>query len=167
MPDPAPPSALALLRDDLARAYDGDAWHGSPLRALLDGTRAEAAAAHPVPGAHSVWEIVLHLAAWMEIGARRVAARSALQMDPAADWPPVPDDPDAAAWADALGRLDAAHRALLDAVDGLDERDVWAPLGPRDRAQGTGGTVGYLLAGLAQHAAYHGGQIALLRKALG
>ena len=160
-------TALDLLRDDLARSYDGDTWHGDPLHVLLDGLGAQTAASHPVAGAHSVWEIVLHLASWMEVGALRVAARSALPMDPAADWPPAPLRPDDAAWAAALRRLGAAHQALLSAVDGLEERDVWTPLGPRDRAQGTGGPVAYLLSGLAQHAAYHGGQIALLRKGRG
>lgn len=158
---------LALLRDDLARAFDGDAWHGDALTALLGGLDAAGAAARPVPGAHSVWEIVLHLAAWMEVGARRVSARAALPVDPAGDWPAVPEPADAAAWDAALGRLGAAHRALLAAVGDLDEADVFLPMGTRSPARGTGGTVGYLLAGLAQHAAYHGGQIALLRKSLG
>ncbi|HEX8384919.1 MAG TPA: DinB family protein [Rubricoccaceae bacterium] len=160
-------AALALLRDDLARAYDGDAWHGDPLLSVLGGIDALKAAARPVPGAHSVWEVVLHLAAWMEIGTRRVVARAPVPMDPSDDWPPVPEPADAAAWAETLGRLSEAQRALLEAVDGLGESDVWAPLGPRDRSQGTGGTVASLLTGLAQHAAYHGGQIALLRRALG
>ena len=160
-------TALGLLRDDLARAFDGDAWHGSSLLSLLAGLGAEAARAHPVEGAHSVWEIVLHLASWMETGAARVAARSALPLDPAADWPPVADPADDAAWDAALARLGAAHRALLAAAGALDDADLWTPLGARDRAQGTGGTVASLLSGLAQHAAYHGGQIALLRRALG
>ncbi len=162
-----PDTALALLRDDLARAFDGDAWHGDLLMTLLDGLDAASAASYPVPDAHSVWEIVLHLAAWMEVGAARAAARAALPMDPACDWPTVAIPADASAWASALGRLGAAHRALLQAVEALDEADVWTPLGVRDRAQGTGGTDGDLLPGHAQHAAYHGGQIALLRKALG
>jgi uncharacterized damage-inducible protein DinB len=158
---------LGFLRDDLARVVDGDAWHGGPLLMLLDGVGEADAAARPVPGAHSVWEIVLHLAAWMEVGARRLTARVALAMNEADDWPPVPDPPDASAWEDALGRLGRAQQALLAAVDALEESDLFEPLGPRDRAEGTGGTVAYLLAGLAQHAAYHGGQIAQLRKALG
>ena len=160
-------TTLGLLRDDLARAFDGDAWHGDPLASLLAGLDAEAAAARPVPGAHSVWEIVLHVASWMETGAARVAARVARPVDDSADWPPVPDPADAAAWHAATARLGAAHRALLAAAGALDDGDVWTPLGTRDRAQGTGGTVATLLTGLAQHAAYHGGQVALLRKALG
>ncbi len=157
-------TALGLLRDDLARAFDGDAWHGDPLAALLDGLAAGPAAAHPVAGAHSVWEIVLHVSAWMDVGAARIAARAALPAT--ADWPPVPVPADAAAWAAALARLGAAHRALLGAVDAVAETELWAPLGTRDRAQGTGGTIATLVSGLAQHAAYHGGQIALLRRAL-
>ena len=156
----------ALLRDDLARAFDGDAWHGDSFADLLDGIGASDAAARPLPGAHSVWEIVLHVAAWMETGTRRVAAREPVPMPPADDWPAVPEPADAEAWASALARLAAAQNALLAAVDGLDEADLWIRLGERDAVQGTGGSVASLLTGLAQHAAYHGGQIALLRKAL-
>ena len=33
---------LAGLLDDLERAYDGDVWHGSPLRTNLDGVTVDA-----------------------------------------------------------------------------------------------------------------------------
>lgn len=158
-------TALALLRDDLARAFDGDPWHGPPLRALLDRFDAAAAAAHPVPVAHSAWEIALHLASWMRVGTARVASRAQVDADPARDWPAVPVPSDAAAWAATLDALDRAHAGLLAAVDGLHEADLAVPLGPP--VGGTAGTLGFLLAGLAQHAAYHGGQLALLAKTLG
>lgn len=51
-----------------------------------------------------------------------------------------------------------ARALLLAAGDGLAEADFAVPLGRP--TGGTAGTTGYLLAGLAQHAAYHGGELA-------
>ncbi|HST63031.1 MAG TPA: hypothetical protein VLK84_30260, partial [Longimicrobium sp.] len=52
------------ILDELRRAWDGDPWHGDALRTILDAVPADAAATRPLPGAHSVGEIVLHLATW-------------------------------------------------------------------------------------------------------
>ena len=49
---------ITRLLDQFEPAYAGDAWHGTPVRALLDDVDAGLAAAHPVPGAHSNWELV-------------------------------------------------------------------------------------------------------------
>ena len=35
---------------------------------VLEGVSAEAAAAHPVAGAHSIWELVLHLTGTYRLG---------------------------------------------------------------------------------------------------
>ena len=63
---------LARIDDELRRAYDGDAWHGPPLREVLKGvTAAKAAAKHPQL-AHSAWVLVNHLAADIDVVARRI-----------------------------------------------------------------------------------------------
>lgn len=159
-PDPA-----AALRADLAAAYDGGPWHGPSFRAALDGLTAAEAAAHPVAGAHSVWELVLHVAAWMHNGARRLDAGTYLPMPDAEDWPGVPAPADDAAWTQDLRALDDAYHALADRVAALRADDLARPLAgaPPDAL---GGTVAELVSGLTQHLAYHGGQVALLRRAL-
>jgi hypothetical protein len=53
---------LARLEEQLQRSFEGEAWHGPSLRETLDGVTAEEASRHPIPGAHSIWELVLHLA---------------------------------------------------------------------------------------------------------
>lgn len=54
------------IADQLRRAWEGDAWHGPPLKKALDGLTARQAAAHPIAGAHSIWDLALHIAAWQE-----------------------------------------------------------------------------------------------------
>jgi hypothetical protein len=58
------PSEAAGIADQLRRAFDGGAWHGDSLFEILKGVTAAQAAARPIQGAHTIWELVLHIAAW-------------------------------------------------------------------------------------------------------
>ncbi|HEX5726887.1 MAG TPA: DinB family protein [Longimicrobiaceae bacterium] len=154
------------ILDELRRAWDGDPWHGSPVREVLAGVTAAEAAARPLPRAHSIWELVLHLTAWTREVTRRV--RTGVSREPEeGDWPPVGDTGEAA-WRAALAALEEANQELFAAVAGLRDGQVDEVLGEaRDRPLGSGVPYGVMLHGLAQHHAYHAGQIALLRKGLG
>lgn len=155
----------AFLTDQLEREQRNDPWHGPSMAAVLEPVDAEAAAAHPAPGAHSIWEIVLHLTAWNREVTRRL--RDGDARDPAdGDWPIVPATPTDGAWRDALSRLRASQDELRAAIEALSP-ERWAARisGPRDPALGTGITNREMLYGVLQHEAYHTGQMALLAKA--
>jgi uncharacterized damage-inducible protein DinB len=148
------------IRDQLHRAFRGDAWHGPAVRELLQGVTAAQAAARPLPRAHTIWEIVLHVAAWASIVRRRIEGEEGITITPEVDWPPVVAT-DEGAWREALGRLEAAHADLERTVGGLGDDAL-------DRkAAGSPSTAYVLLHGVAQHDLYHAGQIALLKKTLG
>jgi hypothetical protein len=130
------------------------------------------AAARPVAGAHSVWELTLHAAAWAdEVAARCGGAPAGLPR--AGDWPPVPEPAGETAWRGARAALDAARDRLLRAVAAVapERLDRPVPRADADRAQasdaalGVGDTLHGTIVGLAEHNAYHGGQIVLLRRA--
>jgi hypothetical protein len=109
-------SELARIDDELRRAYDGDAWHGPPLREVLEGVTAEVAAfRHPAP-AHSIWGIINHLAAWAEVAALRLTERRAVEQPAAGDFPSVTDT-SAGAWEKALDELDRQHRSIPSIFD--------------------------------------------------
>jgi uncharacterized damage-inducible protein DinB len=152
------------LADELARAASGDAWHGPSLAALLDDVTAAEAARRPIAGAHTIWELVLHLTAWTGEVRRRLGGGEPGEPGEG-DWP----EPPAAtpeAWAAARAALAAAHAALQADVLHVDDAQLDRPVGgTRDLPLGSGGPHGVMLHGLAQHDAYHGGQIALLKKA--
>jgi hypothetical protein len=148
---------LTRIDDELRRAYDGDCWHGPPLREILkDITAATAAARHPRL-VHSIWALVNHLAVWVEVVALRIVEWRPIESPDAGDFPPVTDTGDAA-WAAALDDLDRRHRALLAVVAGLDEAKLGAIVPGKDYP------VVAMLHGTVQHYAYHAGQIALLKK---
>ena len=156
---------LDALLDQIRRTHAGDPWYGSPRTRFLQDLTADEAAAHPVPGGFSVWELVLHMTGWTNEVRRRLAGNAPGEPQEG-DWPAV-GDPTEARWKRALSRLDEAHAALVADLARLDDSDLARPVGEqRDPALGTGVTVGGMLVGIAQHDAYHTGQLALLRKAL-
>ena len=152
--------------DQLRRAHDGDPWHGSPVKTVLQGITHEQAARRPPNGAHSIWELVLHMTGWRIEVARRATGEPA--GEPAGgDWPAT-GEPTADRWRSALAALDSAHQQLVDVTRRLsDERLLQPTNDPRHRELGTGVTYYELLHGIVQHDAYHAGQIAIVRKILG
>ena len=154
------------LVDQIQRAHDGDVWHGSPVKDILRGVTHEQAARRPPNGAHSIWEIVLHMTGWRHEVARRATGEPA--GEPAGgDWPAV-GEATASRWQAALRGLDDAHRRLTEVVRTLpDDRMLQPTVDPRNRELGTGVTYYELLHGIVQHDAYHAGQIAVLKKILG
>lgn len=157
-------SEIRRIRDQLEREHEGDPWHGSPLREILSGIDAQQAARTPVHGAHSIWELVLHVTGWKNEVARRVAGAPA-GLPAEGDWPAV-GEPSEERWQAALRRLEEAHRGLMAAIEELPEARLFEPTNdPRNRPLGAGVSYYVLLHGIVQHDVYHSGQIALLKKA--
>jgi uncharacterized damage-inducible protein DinB len=154
---------IQLILDELQREHEGDPWHGSPLRVILEGIDAAQAARKPIAEAHSIWELVLHMTGWKTEVAQRVTGKTA--SEPAAgDWPAI-GEPTEARWRQALDGLERAHRNLVTAIESLPEAKLLEPTkDERDRPLGTGVSYYVLLHGIVQHDVYHAGQIALLKK---
>ena len=157
-------SAIARLIEAIGRVYSGDPWHGPATREVLSGIKADEAAIHPVPAAHSIWEIVLHMTAWMGEVERRLEGGAPAQPR-AGDWPAVPVVSEAT-WLAAQEALATAHESLLQAVAAFPEESLAQTVGgARDLPLGTGVSYEEMLRGLIQHNVYHTGQIALLKRA--
>jgi uncharacterized damage-inducible protein DinB len=159
-----PKSDFDSLRQDLHAVYDGDPWHGSSITTVLEGINADVAAKRPLPNAHTIWELVLHMAVWTREVASRV--RGADAKNPPEDWPAPRFGGGEEAWQAAKDDLAAAQNELERAVDALEPSDLLRWVGDqRDPSLGTGLPVGTVIRGLMQHHAYHEGQISLLKRA--
>ena len=150
------------IRDQFRRAFDGEAWHGPSVLALLKGVTAQQAAAHPIPGAHSIWELTQHIEAWERACLRRLSGDPA-QLSDEEDWQPV-NDTSEAAWESTKEQLTNTHRELLDAIANLDESRLDEPIITHSTTSYS--SVYVTLHGGVQHDLYHAGQIAILKKAL-
>ena len=130
---------------------------------ILEGvTAAQAAAqaaARPITRAHTIWELVLHIAAWDGAVLRRLSG-TAVTLSDAENFPSVTDTSEAA-WLRTLAEMRRVHEELVRAVSTFpDSRlDEIVP-----GKEGTHYTFYYMLHGVVQHELYHAGQIALLKK---
>lgn len=151
-------SEIERIAQQVASGYRDGAWPGVSVRDLLRDLSAAEAAAHPVAGAHSAWEIALHIGFWHDAVRRRLEGE-AVDYRVDEDWP-IPAEPTAANWHAALEQLDAAQQALVDAVAvmDLDQLD--------QRVPGRSFTMYFMLHGIPQHDLYHGGQVMLLSTAI-
>ena len=143
------------------RSFDGDAWHGPAVAdAIRDVTEADAAS-RPPGGAHSIWELALHIAAWANEVAHRLGGAPAAEPEEG-DWPVT-----VGTWLEAQQRVQDARDNVMRTLEDLTEEDLDKRVGgERDAALGTGFTYAGMLEGLAQHNAYHAGQIMILRRIL-
>lgn len=158
--------SIRLLRDELRKSLHGPAWHGPALLTLLRDVPASEALGRPLPAAHTIGEIALHCLVWTEEVTARLAGKEP-SLPERGDWPEVPPALDEEAWSHLLDRIEQAGAAL-------DERLARFPAGKlaervgapeHDAPLGSGVSHESMLHGLAQHNAYHSGQVALLRRA--
>lgn len=150
---------LRRLEEQLERALEGEAWHGPSVLEALEGVSAEQATAHPIDGAHSIWELVLHLCGTYGLVLRRLNG-DGRQLSESEDWPPVPE-PSAENWSDSINLLRKLNGDLRQAVRSFPVGRLDEPLVLESPY-----TAYTQFIGVTQHNLYHAGQIALLKKAL-
>jgi len=152
-------SELHRLEEHLRRALEGEAWHGPSVLELLTRVSAAQAASHPIAGAHSIWELVLHLRSDYDLLLRRLAGDGS-ELTVAEGWPACPA-PTEENWERTVKDLELRNKDLRQAVRDFPKERLDDPLVP-----GIPYTAYMQFIGVIQHHAYHAGQIALLKRAL-
>lgn len=150
------PKELARL---VRQAVSGPMWHGPSIDEALSGLNYVAANSRPVPGAHSPWELALHIASWADIARLRLGERVIPDPSRAKDWPPVPA-PSPSAWRQAVEQIGSAYDALATHLEWMKPEDLQRIVPGRDY------TVETMVRGVIEHGVYHAGQVAILKKAL-
>jgi uncharacterized damage-inducible protein DinB len=147
------------LADQIRRAFEGNAWHGDSILELLAGVNAATAAARPIKNAHSIWEILMHIAAWDGAVVRRMGG--AVELTDEENFPTIKDTSEAA-WTQAIESAKKTHNELIKAVATFpDSRLTEQVPGKPQKFH----NFYYMFSGIVQHELYHAGQIALLKKA--
>ncbi|MEW6125853.1 MAG: DinB family protein [Acidobacteriota bacterium] len=152
-------SEVRRIQDQLRRAFEGEAWHGDSIIQLLKGVTAEQAAAKPIKGVHSIYEIVSHIAFWETISRRRVEGDEGKVENLEEGWA-FPNDGSEAAWQAAIEKLKISNEALRETIGKLSDEQL------KEKAAGQIYSIYFMLHGVIQHDLYHAGQIAVLKKAL-
>ena len=148
------------IAHQLASTINGDAWYGDSLEKMLNDVTAKQAQARAIPSAHSIWELLCHVDAWVNftLGAvQGVPIPAWPGMPVELDWPAVTDTSESA-WKHAVASFFSNLLRLVETIKTFTDERLGATV--------PGRTYDFyrLFLGVTQHAIYHGGQIALLRK---
>ncbi|MEP6570209.1 MAG: DinB family protein [Acidobacteriota bacterium] len=120
---------------------------------ILEGVTSEQAAARPIEGGHNIWELALHIEAWLRACRRRLHA----QLSDAEDWPAI-TAADQQAWKHTRESIMQENDELRSAIL-LDDYLLGRPI-----IEGMS-SLYVTLHGVVQHSLYHAGQLAILKKA--
>jgi uncharacterized damage-inducible protein DinB len=153
-------SETARLADQIRRAFEGEAWHGDSVVEILQGVDAAMAAAHPIKNAHSIWDLVLHIAAWDGAVLKRTGG-TAIELRDEQNFPPVKDTSEAA-WRNTIEQAKRTHNELVKAVAAFPDARLAEQVPGKTESYYN---FFYMFSGIVQHDLYHAGQIALLKKA--
>ena len=150
-----------LLRENVQPRPGRGAWHGGPTAVgALRGVTASQAAWSPARGRKSIWQLALHIAYWDYAVRRRIEGGTGARFARSpANWPEVPDRSDARGWADDVSLLKSEHAQLASTIAKIPSSRYKIAL-PGGRRW----TIGELIVGIAQHDAYHTGQIQLVKR---
>jgi hypothetical protein len=148
------------IASQLASTISGEAWYGDSLRQILKNVTAKQALAHPIPNAHSIWELVLHVDAWVKfalgaVDGKPIPAWPAMPAE--LDWPPVSQTSERA-WKQAVDSFFSRHSTLVKTIKAFGDERLTATVPGRTY------DFYHLFQGTTQHAVYHAGQIAMLKK---
>lgn len=150
---------IELLLGLIDQAFQGPAWHGTPLWGSLRGVTAEKAMARPAAGRHNVWELALHATYWKYIVRRRLTRDESLEFPRSpADWPATPAVITEASWKGDRALLKREHEQLRGVVSKFPAKDLGK------RAWRSRWTNLQHIEGIASHDLYHCGQIQLVKR---
>jgi uncharacterized damage-inducible protein DinB len=139
------------IADSYRAATVKGAWYGPSLAELLAQISPELANTPPVPGSHSISQILQHLLLWNERVRNTSDSNSLLPWQPAKDWaePPIP-------WNQLLARWSESRELLEAKIRNFPVADLAKQVPGRNYPFET------LFHGIVEHTIYHSGQIAMV-----
>lgn len=158
------PTRLSFALSVIDSAYDRQSWHGTNLRGSLRGLSVQDIVRRPRPGAHNIWELVVHCAYWKYVVRRRLTGgkRGSFPLSGSNFFErPVRGASRAEVsrqWKADLNLLGDMHDQLREAVAALPASKLEEPGSARNP------TAMWLVQGIAAHDLYHAGQIQLIKK---
>jgi len=150
-----------LLLENIQPARGRHGWHGgaTPLGAVR-GMSVGTALWRPTPERKCIWELVLHIAYWKYAVRRRLEGGKAPRFPRSpANFPDLPEPADQAAWDADRALLKTEHERLLEVVAEIPPSQYG-----RRVQSGKRWSTGEMILGIAQHDAWHTGQIVMMKR---
>jgi uncharacterized damage-inducible protein DinB len=139
------------IADSYRAATVKAAWYGPSLAELLAKISPELATTPPIPGAHSISELLQHLLLWNERICNTSDSNSLPPWQPEKDWaePPIP-------WNELLSRWGKSRDLLEGKIRNFPIDDLAKQVPGRNYPYET------MFHGIVEHTIYHSGQIAMV-----
>jgi uncharacterized damage-inducible protein DinB len=139
------------IADSYRAATVKGAWYGPSLAELLAEISPELATAPPIPGSHSIAELLQHLLLWNERIRNAAAGNPLPRWQPEKEWAEPP-----ATWKELVARWNQSRDLLEEKIRNFPIEDL-----PK-QVLGRGYPYETMLEGIVQHTIYHSGQIAMI-----
>src|SRR6202162_5558897 len=138
------------IADSYRAATVKAAWYGPSLAELLAQISPELATTPPVPGSHSILELLQHLLLWNERIRETSGSNSLLAWEPEKDWaePPIP-------WKELVSRWSQSRELLEEKIRNFPIEALAKQVPGRNYPYET------MLHGIVEHTIYHSGQTAM------
>jgi uncharacterized damage-inducible protein DinB len=149
-------SEVTRILNHYDSVLNGAPWRGDAIWQVLAGISAETAAARPLQGSHTIWEIVMHMTFWEGVATQRLVGQPAGLVE-ALNFPAMPAASEEN-WTQTLDQFHASNQNLRAALAKLDAARL-------DELTAAAKRTYYGEAhGVIEHTVYHAGQIVLLLK---
>jgi hypothetical protein len=150
-----------ILREHLLYLLKGGGAHANFDKAI-EGLPAALRGKRPEGAEHSPWEILEHMriAQWDILEFSRDAEHTSPEW-PAGYWPETQTPPDNTAWDKSIAAFRSDLKMMCELID-LPSADLYAPI-----SHGKGQTILREALLIADHNAYHLGELLLVRRLLG
>jgi uncharacterized damage-inducible protein DinB len=149
----------SIIRE-LENTLAGEPWFGRPINELIEEVDDKIAFTIPVPGAHSLVELLYHMITWAGFTLKRIERDQVNDMAAVEklDWREI--DPQIHGWKEGIEEFKDMNNQIINLLKSkkdtfLDEKVDFRNYNFR-----------FLLQGIIQHNIYHAGQIAYLKKLL-
>ena len=154
------PTPIGLPASTFARILDEGhgpgAWYGADLRSAIADVTPAAAFTRPAHGRHNIAEVALHHAYWVgQIDSKLTGGGVAAFPLVGEDWFELNDE-STLSWSAIVTLVDASYQRLSRTVGEVAGGDRPSPLSEAERFD--------FVIGITGHAAYHAGQIQLIKK---
>jgi hypothetical protein len=148
--------ASAVLDRIVAEGYGGPAWYGTELKGSIADISAASAYKRPGKGRHNAAEIAMHHAWTVRQATAKLAGAESTKAFPleGSDWFPLGSEKDLA-WSAVKNTLAEEQRRFADIVGKIQSGALETSLTEAEQAE--------LVLGVTCHAAYHAGQIQLVK----
>ena len=147
---------VRLIRDQINITYKGSSWHGPNMVQILDGLELDEVIAKQIGGRHSIWEIVNHIAFWINVVNRSLNGNYVSKGELKRDWPEIGTTQED--WILSVEKLHISINSLLDSLSDLSNEELEVMILDTNYNYRT------VLQGILHHNLYHMGQISLLKK---